>query len=95
MRSEYEARWISKPRLESIRKSNIIGQAVVLDSFNGFLIVEPRGSKLGDGTVLSREEADYELTPVWCSGPKAKLRGARKLLGLETHEPSTELVEIL
>jgi hypothetical protein len=82
MTSEYQARWVSKRRLDQIRKAKDPARVVILDSFNGFLIVEPVGSNLGDGPVLSRDEADYELRPVWCSGVKAKLREARELLGL-------------
>jgi hypothetical protein len=82
MMPQYQARWISKRRLDAIRRAKASGQGVILDSFNGFLVVEPVGSELGDGPVLSQEEADYELRPVWCSGVKARLREARMLLGL-------------
>jgi hypothetical protein len=82
MRGDYQARWISKRRLDAVRKSGAITRGVVLDSFNGFLIVEPVGGELGDGPVLTREEADYELRPVWCAGSKAKLKEARRRLGL-------------
>jgi hypothetical protein len=78
----YQARWISKRRLDEIRRTKESGKGLVLDSFNGFLIVEPQGTELGDGPVLSAAEADYELRPVWCAGAKAKLRDARQLLGL-------------
>ena len=83
MRADYHARWVSKRRLEHIRRTKDPTRVVVLDSFNGFLIVEPMGSNLGDGPVLSRVEADYELRPVWCGEAKAKLREARELLGLD------------
>ena len=82
MTQGYQARWVSKRRLDQIRKAKETAKGIVLDSFNGFLIVEPVGSNLGDGPLLSREEADYELRPVWCSGAKARLREARELLGL-------------
>jgi hypothetical protein len=82
MMQKYQARWISKRRLHAVRKTNLSGKGLILDSFNGFLIVEPVGSDLGDGPVLTQEEADYELRPVWCSGTKARLREARELLGL-------------
>jgi hypothetical protein len=83
MKSEYQARWTSKQRLDAVRKAKRRDWSLALDSFNGWLIVEPKGSGLGDGPVLSRSEADYELRPVWCSGAKAKLREARRLLGLD------------
>jgi hypothetical protein len=83
MKPTYQARWISKRRLDEIRKSRESCQGIVLDSFNGFLIVEPVRSNLGDGPILSLEEADYELRPVWCAGVKAKLREARECLGLD------------
>jgi len=92
MTQEYQVRWISKQQLDTLRKSRAVTQGIVLDSFNGFLIVEPLGSNLGDGNILSHEEAEYELTPVWCTGPKTKLFQARKLLGLATGSP-TEGVE--
>ncbi len=84
MHTEYQARWISKDRLTALRKAGGLGHNVVLDSFNGRIIIEPKGSELGDGPVLSREEADYELQPVWCPGPTAQLRDARRLLGIDT-----------
>lgn len=83
--SEYQARWISRGRYEALRRSGKLGHAVLLDTFSGYIVVEPVGSDLGDRDVLSRQEADYELQPVYYTGPKAKLRGARRLLGLE-HE---------
>jgi len=86
MANTYRARWISKQRLESLRRTGHLGQSVILESFNGFIIVEPAGADLGDGEIMSVETADYELRPVWCTGAKAKLREARKLLGLEANE---------
>jgi len=83
MQMQYQARWVSKARVEALKKSQSLGQAVLLDTFNGFIIIEPVGSDLGDGAVLSREEAEYELQPVWYTGPKAKLRDARRRLALE------------
>ncbi len=95
MEKAYQARWISKGRLAAIRKDGRVTRGVVLESFNGFLIVEPVGSDLGDGKPLSREEADYELQPVWCPGPKVKLTEARKLLGLEpVAAPVAELLTV-
>jgi hypothetical protein len=82
MSASYEARRISKQRLAELRKARALGQAVVLDTYMGFLIVQPAGSNLGDGAALSEPEADYELQPVWYLGPPATLRQARKLLGL-------------
>jgi hypothetical protein len=91
-RTEFEARWVSKQRRDSLIRSGRLGRAILVDLFNGFLIVEPVGSNLGDGEVLSSEAADYELRPVWCLSPKAKLRDARKLLGLEAESMSGSLV---
>jgi hypothetical protein len=84
MQASYQARRISKARADQVKRSgSVIGRAVLLDTFNGFIIVEPVGSVLGDGAPLSLEEADYELQPVWHLGPKATLREARQRLGLE------------
>jgi hypothetical protein len=83
MTNEHQARWISKERLAALRKSGGLRQGMLLDSYNGLILIEPVGSDLADGRVLSREEADFELQPVWCPGPKAQLREARKLIGLE------------
>lgn len=79
----YQARWISKARLETLRKMAQMGSVLVLNSVGGFLIVEPVGSKLGDGRILSPDEADYEVSPVWCQDLKTKITQARALLGLE------------
>jgi hypothetical protein len=80
--SDYQATWVSKQRAEHLRRIGV-GRGILLESFNGFLVVEAVGSKLGDGLVLSHQEADYELQAVWCTGPKAKLTEARRLLGLD------------
>jgi hypothetical protein len=86
----YQARWISKERLAEIRRTRASARGMILDGFNGFLIVEPVGSNLGEGPVLSTEEADYELRPVWCAEAKTKLREARELLGLSSHPVAEE-----
>jgi len=80
---QYQARWISRQRAEDLRKHRGLGGALLLDLFNGYLLVEPVGGDLGDGAVLSPQEADYELQPVWHQGPAAVLREARRRLGLE------------
>jgi hypothetical protein len=60
---------------------------MLLDSFNGIIVVEPVGAHLGDGHVLSRDEVDYELQPVWCREPKTKILQARRLLGMDISTP--------
>lgn len=77
----YRARWSSKERAESVRKT---GQGLVLETFNGYLIIEPSTRRLGDGIVLNRQEADYELQPAWYTGSMSRLREARQRLGLES-----------
>lgn len=81
--SVYQARRLSKPRADQVKKSPAVTGALLINTFNGFIIIEPMGANLGDGSILSPEEADYELQPVWHLGPKAQLREARKRLGLE------------
>jgi hypothetical protein len=80
----YQTRWISKPRINLSRKLREFREAIVVDYRTGFLIVEPKGSNLGDGDILPLEVADYELRTAWCQTPKPKLIQARKLLGLST-----------
>src|SRR5262249_54475316 len=82
MTDHYQARRISKSRIDLLRKSGKINQGILIDSFTGFLIVEPTGSHLGDGETLARDAADFELRPVWCLVPQTKLEQARHLLGL-------------
>jgi hypothetical protein len=82
MQTHYQARRISKRRADEVKKSGPIRNAILLDTFNGIIILESVDSPFGDGDVLSPEEADYELQPVWHLGPKARLREARKRLGL-------------
>ena len=60
MTDTYHIRRVSKKRAAELRRSGVLGGAVLLDSVNGFLIVEPAGSGLGDGEVLTAQEADYE-----------------------------------
>ena len=79
----YQARWISKAQINNVRKAGGLGRAVLVDYRTGFVIVEPVGSDLGDGEILSPELADYELREVWCPTTKSNLVKARKLLGLD------------
>ncbi len=78
----YQLRHISKQRADVVKRSSQRPDAVLLNTTNGYLIVEPVGSNLGDGEVLSPEEADYQLQPVWVPGRKVTLREARQRLGL-------------
>jgi hypothetical protein len=80
----YQTRWISKPRINLSRKLREFREAILVDYRTGFLIVEPKGSDLGDGDILPLEVADYELRTAWCQTPKPRLIQARRLLGLST-----------
>lgn len=91
MSSQYQARWISRPRAVAVKKSGH-RDALVLDTLNGILLIEPVGSHLGDGPVLNRREADYELQPVWYTGTTAKLLQARQMLGLDVALVEKQLV---
>jgi hypothetical protein len=83
MKAAYQARRTSKERAYSLRRSGALGQAILLDSISGFIVVEPVGSNLGDGEVLSPDVADGEVQEAWCQDPKPKIRHARQLLGLD------------
>lgn len=83
MNQQYEARWVSKPRAH-VLKRRLPPDAILLDMFSGFLVVQPVGSDLGDGAVLSRQEAEFELQPAWFLGYKPVLLQARRKLGLPT-----------
>lgn len=92
MHMAYQARWVSKQRAEALKRSGAARRGVLLDSFNGFLIVEPTGADLGDGDILPQEEADYELQSAWCISPLTKLAEARRLLGFEAMPTATATV---
>jgi hypothetical protein len=79
-----QARWVSRERASQLKRAGRLGPAMLLDTFNGYLIVEPVGADLGDGPVLAPEEANYELQEVWYTGPRSRLKEARRRLGLET-----------
>jgi hypothetical protein len=83
MSSNFDARWISRRRMNDLKKSQVSHQAVFLTHLNGFIVIEPQGSDLGDGPALSPEEVDYELQFAWINEPTNRLRRARELLGLE------------
>jgi hypothetical protein len=87
MKTTYQARWVSKARAERLKRSGEIKKGMLLDSFNGFIVIEPPGIELGDGKVLSHQEADFEMQTVWVQESKTKLSEARRLLGLEA-EPA-------
>lgn len=78
----YQARWLSRQRLNALRKAGGLGRGILVDHFRGLLVVEPVGSELGDGEVLPADAVDYELRSVWCLTPVSKLAEARRLLGL-------------
>ena len=92
MQATYQARWVSKGRALQLRKSGAASQGALLESFNGYLVVERVGAGLGDGAVLSPQEADAELQAAWCRSPLPKLAEARRLLGLEA--PQTSLAGV-
>ena len=83
MQPQYHARRISKRRADEVKRTGAIGRALLLDTFNGIIIVEMEEANLGDGAILTPEEADYELQPVWHLGPRTALREARRRLGLD------------
>jgi hypothetical protein len=86
MQNSYEARWITRPRADKVRRTGASAGALLLDTSNGIIIVQPSGSDLGDGPRLTRAETEYELQAAWYLGPLSKLRQARNLLGLEAEE---------
>lgn len=92
MQQTFQARRISKHRADEVKKSGALGHSILLDTFNGIIVIEPSDGNLGDGESLSREEADYELQPVWHLGPNTALREARKRLGLEAEAGTRQLV---
>jgi hypothetical protein len=83
MQGEFHARRISKPRADVLKKAGQLGRALLLDIPKGYIIVEPVGSNLGDGEVLSAQDANAELQLPWYIGPRTKLREAREKLGLD------------
>jgi hypothetical protein len=91
MNTAFHARWTSRERATQLKRTGRLGQAILLDTFNGFILVEPEGSDLGDGPTLSPEEANYELQEVWYTGPRTRLREARQRLGLEANAPAAQL----
>jgi hypothetical protein len=81
MRTYYQAQWISRRRMNELKKAGLRGDTVLLDHLKGGIVVGKTGSKLGDGPVLTAAEADYELQPAWVSDSLATLRQARQRLG--------------
>jgi hypothetical protein len=86
MGTKYQARWVSKPRRDRLLKSGAFRNGILLDTLNGFIIVEPVGSNLGDGEVLAPEVAFSELSEAWCRESRSKLGKARSLLHLDDHQ---------
>jgi hypothetical protein len=83
MAPSYDARWVSKPRADELRRRGVPRDTVLVGALKGFIVVEPHKSHLGDGPDLSSLEAQVELDIVWCTETRVKLRQARLLLGLE------------
>jgi hypothetical protein len=82
MSTHYKAQWISKGRCQALRKSKSMQDVLLLDTFEGCIVVEPASKSFGDGPVLSPEECDYELQQAWYAGPVVRLTEARQRLGL-------------
>jgi hypothetical protein len=82
MHTDYQAQWVSRRRMNELKKAGLPGKAVLLNHLNGGIVVGRAGSDLGDGPALSAEEADYELQAAWVSDSQATLRQARERLGL-------------
>ena len=82
MHTEYQARWMSKPKMQALRRTGALSNSIVVNSFKGFILVEPRTNHRGDGKVLPANVARFELDPAWCTEPLQKLAKARELLGL-------------
>ena len=93
MRKNYEARWVSRQRYDALRRSGRLGDILLLETTNGYLVIQPSGSDAGDGAALRPQEADYELQAVWFPGPPPLLKKARALLGLETDACSPRVAE--
>jgi hypothetical protein len=79
MSNRFRARWASKGRGDALRKR---GEGILVEGFKGYIVIEPVGSRLGDGQVLSHQEADYELRSPWCQAARTRLSDARQRLGL-------------
>src|SRR5262249_12723830 len=84
----FRAHWISKQKADLLKRSGKLLLPRLLDHLKGFIIVEPPGSHLGDGTPLSNEAAEFELTSVWCLESKHQIARARQLLGMGQGEPA-------
>ena len=85
MTSRFQAQWVSRHKAQAIKRAGPKKDAVLLDTFTGIIIVEPEGKQWGDGPVLTPDEAAFELQPAWHYGPAARIREARRRLGLETN----------
>jgi hypothetical protein len=84
MRTQHKAQWISKSLFEALRRSEGLRDFLLLETSEGFIVVERAGKNLGDGPILSPEECEYELQPAWYAGPIVRLAEARQRLGLST-----------
>lgn len=82
MHTKYQARWVSKPKMQALRRTGALSGSIVVNSFRGFILVEPQTNHRGDGKPLPADVARFELDPAWCTEPLQKLTRARQLLGL-------------
>jgi hypothetical protein len=83
MKAKYQARRVSRNLAHALRKSGTTDRGVLLDTCNGFIVIEPCNSPLGDGAVLTHQDAIMEIQPAWCQERKSKVERAHHLLGLE------------
>jgi hypothetical protein len=82
MKANFQARRVSRQLVSTLRRSGSIEPGLILDTFKGFIVVEPCNRPLGDGEVLTVQDAVMEIQPAWCLEPKAKVVRAHRLLGL-------------
>jgi hypothetical protein len=83
MTNRFQAQWVSRNKAHAIKRASPKKDAVLLDTFKGIIVIEPKGKRWGDGPVLSADEADLELQPAWHYDPMARIREARRRLGLD------------
>ncbi len=86
MASQYKAQWVSRRRMNELKKAGLALKTLLLNHLNGFIVIEPADTELGDGAVLSPTEADYELQQSWILDPIKTLQQAREQLGLGNNE---------
>ncbi len=85
----YLSRWISRGLARKTRRIREAGGFLFPTNWERHIVIEPEGSNLGDGPILTRGQASYQICRVFCQEDDMDelIDRIRALLGFR-HDPT-------